>query len=67
MIENWLPGRKTSLFMSLLILGLASGFLAWGKIGSAEWMTVSVTVLGMYATKRYHSEKVHVRTGQKEP
>lgn len=56
-IEKCIPGRKTKLFVALLVLVAASVFLALGKLTSGEWVTVVLTVLGMYSLARYKSDK----------
>jgi Ca2+/Na+ antiporter len=57
LIENNLPGRKTSLFFALLIFGFACFFLWMGKIASSEWMVVSLYVMTAYVVKRQRSNE----------
>lgn len=65
-IERVLPSRKTSLFIALLVLGLASLFLYLDKIGSGEWITVAMFVLTAYVVKRHATNKLSNGSESKE-
>jgi len=64
LIEKSIPEKKTSLFFGLLIFGFACLFLWFDKIGSSEWITVSMYLMTAYVFKRYKSRELEIRNGK---
>ena len=57
-INGVLPDKKTSLFMSLLILGLASYFLWHEKLDGVVWAGISGYILTVYVVRRVKGDQV---------
>ena len=62
-INGILPDNKTSLFVALLILALASVFLWYEKMEGLTWAGISGYILTVYVVRRVKGEQVNVRNG----
>jgi len=62
-INGILPDNKTSLFVALIILGLASVFLWFDKLEGLTWAGISGYILTVYVVRRVKGEQRNVRNG----
>lgn len=58
-----LPANKTKLFLSVLVFGTGTVFRVLDFIDASQWVTIALTVLGMYAASKVSTDYVRGKNG----